>query len=156
MATINGTEYSSASITLDFAGRKFVGVSSLNWSEELTPEDQYGFSPVAVGRTLGQYKASGDFEQLLSEYTALLKVLGNGYGTKPFNIGVQYREEGSDLVKVEIIAARIAKADASNAQGPAGTRMKVSLSIIQPIRINGLTLVDRARNGGLRINPASL
>lgn len=153
---INGNEFSFASAVVDFGGTKFYGVRRLNWKQELTPEDQYGNGAVPIGRTLGQFKASGDFEQLLSEYELLTAKFGNNYGKVPFNIGCQYVEQpGAGIVKVELIAVRIIGEEVSNEQGAGGTVMKVTLSIVRPIKINGRTLIDDLTQGaGLRVSPA--
>lgn len=154
---INGNEFSFASAAIDFGGTKFYGLTTLNWSQELTPEDQYGNGPVPIGRTLGQYKAAADFEQKLSEYERLLQKLGSNYMTKVFNVGCQYREQpGAGLFKVEINAVRIIKDEVSNSQGAAGTTVKVTLSVIRPIRMNGRTAIDDALGRGARVSPGLL
>jgi hypothetical protein len=152
---INGNEFSFASVLIDLGGMKFSGISALNWSQELTPEDVYGNGAVAVSQTLGQYKASADFEQNFSEYQLLINKLGNAYMTKRFNVGCQYRETpGAGLVRVEIIGARIAKEEVSNASGAAGTKVKVTLSFIRPIRMNGKTAIHDALSKGLKVSSA--
>lgn len=145
---INGHLFSFASAEIDFGGKSVFCLAALNWKEELTPEDQYGNDAVAIGRTKGQYKASADYEQYLHEHAEMIARLGQGYGERPFNIGCQYVEvPGAGRTVVEIIGARIAAPEVSNASGPAGTKVKCTLSVIEPIKINGLTLVQRKAQG---------
>lgn len=137
---LNGHLHSFASAEIDFGGSRFFGISALNWSEELTPEDVYGNGAPPIGRTKGEYKASADFEQVASEFMLLLDKLGDGYGEVPFNIGCSYVEAGSTIT-VQILGARITKVDVSNARGPAGTMYKVTLSVIVPILTNGKSIL---------------
>jgi hypothetical protein len=139
---------------LDVGGKKFYGLSSLGWKQELGGEDVYGNGPLPVGRTLGQYKASAEYEQLYSEHMAHLAKLGPAYGLKVFNLGAQWRE--ASLHKVEIIAARITAKDIAAQQGGAPVRVKVTLSVIVPIIENGLTIIDQAIAQGLDVSPALL
>jgi hypothetical protein len=151
---INGNEFSFTSAEIDCAGRTYYGISALNCKDELTPEDVYGNGSVAIGRTEGIYKASADMEIALSEFRSLCAQLGDGFGSRSFNIGVQYRETpGAGLYKIELLGLRLTANDLPNAQGAAGTKVKVTLSLIQPILWNGLTLV-KIRKGGLSVSNA--
>jgi hypothetical protein len=145
--SINGIFHSFATAEIDIAGKKFYGFQSLNWKEDLKKEPVKGQGVVGLGFTLGDYEASADMEILLSEWTRLLAVIGDGYGYKPFNLGCQYRAPGKPLISVDIKQATINGHEISNSRGPAGTTVKVPLMVIQPIVTNGLTAIDRARLG---------
>lgn len=135
--------FSLASAELDFNGYKVIGVNSLNLKDELTPSDEYGNGVVAVGRTVGQYKASGDCEILLAEYNAIIQRLGRGFGKRPFGIGATYIEIGGDgIMSVQVLGARIVSTELSNSNDGKGTRVKFGLSIIKPILWNGISIVD--------------
>lgn len=152
---INGHSYGFASAEIDCRGRIYHGVVSLNWKEENPKEDVYGNARVALSRTSGQYKASGDMEMLLDHAAALLADLGPGWSDVPFNIGIQYEEiPGAGTLSVELIGVMLVSAEVSNARGPAAITKKFGLSIISPIRENGLTMVPDPFNKGTNIGSA--
>jgi len=149
---LNGNVYSSASAEIDLRGKVYGGIVALNWSDELTIEEVYGFGPTPVGRTIGQYKATADLEMLMGDSDVFLADLGPAYGTVAFNIGCSYEEiTGAGLSTVEIIGARIVKNEVSNSRGSAGITRKFTLSVIYPIKTNGLTIIDTAVNQGVAI-----
>ncbi|KYG11411.1 hypothetical protein BE21_57515 [Sorangium cellulosum] len=131
------------------SGTKFYGVVALNWKEELTGEVVYAAGPEPYGETMGEYKASADVEMYLSEFARLLQKLGNGYGQKRFNFGGTWRETpGDGINKIELINCRIISSEASNSKGSGPATVKANLSIISPIKINGLTMIDRLYSTG--------
>jgi hypothetical protein len=147
--SIDQNRWSLASAELDFAGYKVIGVSSLGLKEELTPSEEYGNGPAPVGRTIGQYKASGDCEIILVEYQNLIQTLGAGFMTVPFGIGATYFEAGGDgIMSVQVTGARITNHELSNSNDGKATRMKFSLSIITPILWNGVSCLDLQRGLG--------
>lgn len=143
----NGNLYSATSAEVDVDGKRFFAVTSLTLDDELTPEDQYGFGAVAVGRTKGQYKASGELEMMEHEANLLIARLqakagaGRGYGEVSFNISANLEESTLGVSTIDVVGARVTKVSDALASGPAGLRKKFTLSIIKPIKRNGASIV---------------
>lgn len=139
---LNGNSFAWASAEIDFFGRQFYGIETFDFKEELEKEWIYGNGPVPIGWVVKQYKASASFTQYLSENDLLLQALGNGYGTKVFNSGIQWIETtGAGISTVEITGASIASREMSNAAGP--SKVKIELFVGIPFKVNGLTIVER-------------
>jgi len=145
---------SHESATFKAAGVPIKGYRSMGWKQELGGEDVYGNGPVPVGRTIGQYKATLDIEQLLSEYTTMVEKLGT-YGLTAFNLTVRWRE-GSRLSSIEIVDVLIKTEEGTSAQGGGAVVMKYSASVIVPIRVNGKSMIDEAVLRGLPISAGLL
>lgn len=137
---------SFTSAEIDVGGRRVFGIKRIAWNESCEGEVEYGNGVLPLGETAGQYSADAEVEQLLGEYVELITRLGNGFRSKAFNIGVQFNEVGSNLISVEIKTARIL-APAVDATGKAGTVVKYKLRVFEPIRINGLSMIDRFNSG---------
>ena len=140
---INGIWHSFASAEIDFAGKKYLGIQSLNWSEDGKKEVVKGSGLIGLGYTLGDPEFGADFEILFSEWIRLTKALGDGWMYKQFSIGCQYRSPGQPLSTVEIKNATINKHEVSNSKGPGATTAKVTLLVVEPIVTDGTTALGR-------------
>jgi len=139
---INGFLHSFAQVEIDIGGAKFFP-KALNYKQSLSQNAEFGSGVLARGRSLGQYTASADVELFSYEYGRLIAALGNGYATKSFNIGAQFKSKQLGLFTIEIEGATIIDDEPQNMQqGGTGTSHKLPLSIIMPIKINGYTMVE--------------
>jgi hypothetical protein len=136
----NGNYYNHASAEIDFAGRVYLGITAINYNDELERENQYGTGSVPLGVSQGQYKPAADAEMLKSEWGHLLSALPDGYGEVPINIGVTYKEASGTVVD-ELRTVYITKVEDASAQGPAGNKVKLTLHLAEPIRRSGKGLV---------------
>ena len=143
LPNFDGTLWSFASAEIDCAGRSVFGVSARGWKEELKAENEYGNGPVPIGRPVGQWTGSADMEIVLQEYLTLIQTLGNGYGRVPFNIGATYVEvDGPGVLPVQLLNVRLMSPEVANANDGKATRVKVGLSLVQPVLVNGLSIID--------------
>ncbi|WP_437948652.1 hypothetical protein WME98_49995 [Sorangium sp. So ce296] len=137
----NGNYHNHASAEIDCAGKPFLGITTLNYSDELEKELQYGTGSIALGVSQGQYKPNADMEMLKSEWERMKAVLPqNGFGEFAFNIGATYKEASGTIVD-ELRTVYITKVEDASQQGPSANKVKLTLCVAEPIRHNGATLV---------------
>jgi hypothetical protein len=145
---VNGNAFGPASAEVDLRGKTYLGIPTLNFADELQQEDADGNGSVAVGKVVGKYIATCDFEMLLHESKLFFADLGPGYGTVPFNIGCTFTEQpGAGITTVEIIGATVMKRESGYSKGANAIVDKITVKVIVPIRRDGLTIVDVARAG---------
>lgn len=120
---------------------RFRGLRTFSWKEEIGGEEAYGNGPRAVGRTIGQYKASIDIEQLLTEYTFMVESM-SALGLTTFSLSVTWRE-GSRVQRVEVTDALLKTSEGSVSQGGGPVTIKYSCNCsTEYIKVNGRTLID--------------
>lgn len=99
--SINGTEYSWASITIEIAGEEFNAFTAIDYGDKLTITKSYGAGSAyrPRGRTRGKYepdpvKLTGFKPELqaLRQKLASQSASGLSYGSVEFNIVVQFIE----------------------------------------------------------------
>lgn len=155
---INGHRYSFASIELTANFLPFVGIKSINYSQELEPGDVYGTGSNKIGRTRGKANASCDFEMYRFEWENLKVTLGRGgigYGEQPFNITVCYAEAAilgipQPVITDLIEGVRITKAEFSNQEGSDATTVKLTTNVMRVKEGVALqTITGLSFNGGL-------
>lgn len=140
---VNGNRYSFASIEIDIRGRKFRGISEINYSDGLDPGMARGTSPIPLAHTQGDYEAEGDLTMFRKEFDELTQLLGDGFGEVEFPITITYASRGEPTVTDRLPAVRIKKPSASNSQGNDPSAIKLDLAILTPIEWNGRRLVSR-------------
>jgi hypothetical protein len=137
----NGNYYNHASAEIDFAGKPYLGITAINYADELERENQYGTGSIPLGVSVGQYKPTADCEMLKNEWERLRAALpANGFGEAPINIGVTYKEASGTVVD-ELRTVYITKVENASQQGPAGNKVKLTLHVAEPIRHGGSTTV---------------
>lgn len=140
---INGKRYSFASIEAKINGAKYLGFKSINYSDGIEPGIVKGTSPQPLGRTRGEYSASGDCEVYLEEAQAVIDALGEGWGEKPIQIVVQFAEDGKAVQTHQLNGVLLTKAEHSNAVGTDASSVKFTMSIISPILRNGKSIIKQ-------------
>ncbi|XXX73880.1 hypothetical protein WMF30_40160 [Sorangium sp. So ce134] len=137
----NGNYHNHASAEFDFAGKKYLGITTFNYNDELEKENQYGTGSIPLGVAQGQYKPNADAEMLKTEFDRFMQAMpDNGYGEVPFNAGATYKEASGTIVD-ELRTIYIVKVEDASQQGPSGNKVKLTLHVAEPIRRNGKTLV---------------
>lgn len=137
----NGNYHNHASAEIDAAGKVFLGITTLNYNDELERALEYGTGPIPLGVSVGQYKPNADLEMLKSEWERFKAILpANGFGEFAFNIGATYKESSGTIVD-ELRTVYINKVEDASQQGPAANKVKLTLTVVEPIRHNGSTLV---------------
>jgi len=142
-----GFVYSATSAYVDLDGKKYFGLRTLNFKDELPQEKQYGFGMVAVGRTRGNYNPSADMEILLHEGQRLIEGLcakakaqtgSEYYFGVPFDIGVVLVEQAPlGFSSIQILGATIEADEIGIQQGGAALVHKFTLNVIRPILKDG-------------------
>ncbi len=135
--TINGNRFGYASIAATLAGRPYRGIKSINYKDNLEPGEVRGTSPQLIGATRGQYKAEADVEFYEDEWCDFRDALGDGFMEVPWQLLVNYQEEGAD-VQTDELYVRISGVDASRSEGTEPLTRKLKLFVLLPIKHNGL------------------
>lgn len=137
-----GRGFDFASIRFNIAQGKFKGVTSIDYGDALDPGEARGTSPVSFGTTTGESKPDGSIEMHKASFQKLIELLGDGYGTKEFNIIVAYAMFGMPTITDELVRCRIKKARDNPKQGNAPPTVKVDLYITDVLR-NGISIVPK-------------
>lgn len=142
---INGTRFEYASIEIKAAGKRYVGVKSIDYSQDLEPGQVYGTHAQKIGRTRGELKPDGSMEMYKEEATNLIVGLGPGYMEVVFDIVVNY-SEGLNIVTDTIKGCRIKKVSDSHSQGTDAITTKLDLDVMS-ILFNGIKPMKDMLNG---------
>jgi hypothetical protein len=125
---------------IDVGGSRVIGVKSLSWDESCEGEIEYGNGVEPLGVTIGEYAATVEIEQLLSEYMVLRMKIGGR--EKGFNCGFQVTDPSIGVISITIPSIRLAS-NAGSWSGKPGTTVKYKGQVMKMIEINGLTIVQR-------------
>lgn len=134
---VNGFEYSFASIELQVNGRRYYGVTSINYDDSLTPGRVKGTSSIPLGSTAGEWDGTASMEMNRRDAQELIDDLGDGFGRVIFSIVVQYADDGAEVITDQLPAVRISKATHSNSQGSDASKISFDLFVMRPILRNG-------------------
>ncbi len=138
---INGITWSFQSIQVVVRGAPYFGVTSINYSAELKPDEARGTPAMPLGYGLGKGTVTADVEMNKQWAQMLIATLGPGFGSVPFDIIVKYGETG--LVTTDsVIGCRITKVEDSHSDGI--IKQKLTLQPAQ-ILYAGIDLVPIGR-----------
>jgi hypothetical protein len=137
---INGNKFAWSSVDLRADGNRYLGVKSLNYSQELAPGEVYGTHAQKIGRTRGELKPDGALEMFKQDADAMLNAFGNGYMEHSFDVYAAYRE-GTTISTVVLHGCRIKKVDDSHSQGTDALTTKLDLDVMWIERNNQAPLV---------------
>lgn len=119
------------------------GFSSITFSRERERGEVRGPHPDPIAMTRGQNKYEATLKLYLAELNYLKRVVlgGPGYGDRFFPVGLQYLENGLDLVSIDIRSCKLDKDAVDNAVGTDATEVEIDL---HPLKIiwNGEDDVD--------------
>lgn len=147
----NGYAYTLLSAYVDIAGSRFFGVGKISWSETMEGREQIpGAALTAVAETPGMYKASVDFDILLSEWSRLIARLGTGYLLKRFNMGAQLSDPAGVLPLLNMTFPALRIGDNSSSLEQKGSIMSVKTTVgpMAAISYNGITGINLGLLGG--------
>ncbi len=120
--------------------------NNFNYEQSLTPGVLRGNSAQKLGRTRGQYEASGSMSIYREEFDIVLALLGSmppanqGWMEKSFDFSVSYGEMIGIPANDELQGIRIVRWAAQNAQGGDPTMIDVDFDIMK-ILLNGFPAV---------------
>lgn len=129
----DGVKFDFTSIELDIAGTKFVGVTTVSYSDELEPGPVRASYAHELGATRGEYSAEASMTVLKEEMPNLLALLSDaekkGFGEKFFTATVQYSETGKPVQTDTLEGVRIKKLDNDHQTGPDALVVKIDLRV---------------------------
>lgn len=134
---VNGIDYDYASIEVQADGQVYISVSGVNYKHTCTPGKTRGTHAQAVGRTTGEYEASGSLELSKSAARELRTQLGSGYMAKAFDIIVNYAPAGQPMITDRLLGCRISDEDNSHSSGSDGLTESLELDIWR-LKLNDL------------------
>lgn len=146
--TINGNAYSYASIRITLNDQRYIGVTSINYSDKVAPVKVRGAAQAPLGETAGDLESTCDFEMLEADGRALMEDIGSPLTATRFDIAVEYAEDGLDTYVDTIRSVRIIETTKSQSQGSDGLKIKFSCSVLQPIDYNGIQLAASIDTSG--------
>ncbi|MEM9693011.1 MAG: hypothetical protein AAGA56_10730 [Myxococcota bacterium] len=136
--TINGYEYSYASIEIYIAGRVYTGVKAMNYRHSREVGDAEGSPAELLGFSRGSYNGlEGDLVMLRRTRDTMAAELGAGYFDRMWDATVSYAEEGLPLVTDELRGCTFTEEDFSNERGSDPTMVSLSFKGLQ-LRPNGV------------------
>jgi hypothetical protein len=118
------------------------GYKGLDWSQKLDGKPSRGNAAVPLGHTRGQYSATASMTLHKVEWDYMRLQLGSGYGELDLNITATWIESGLEH-KCELVV-RIGEEKESGKEGGDEPEVSLSLIVLQPIKLDGLTLVKDA------------
>jgi len=126
--TINGLSNDHSSVRVSFLGGRMLltHVKSINYSDSLTPSENYGTHPIALPTGLGSYKAEGSITVLKDAWDNLRAQVPDGLGSLVFPITVTYTRGLTPTVHT-LVDCRIASEKNSSSQGQGGLEVEVTL-----------------------------
>jgi hypothetical protein len=116
---ISGVRHEWSSVEIRLKGDIYIGVKSINYTDDLKPTKLYGTHPKPIGRTRGQYNCSASIEMYTAEASKFRAVLGPGYKEVEFDIVVSYVESGFETITDGIFGCRIVKDQGGGSAGAA-------------------------------------
>ena len=141
---INGQLYDWSAVQVQLPGGVAIGISSIDYDDELPTEERYGKGRVARGSGTKNYKASAKMELDLDEDERFRRAMGGSVYNGTFPIIVSYATDGLPIVTDVLPVCRVTKISTGNKQGDdnAGAR-KYDLKVLSPIHWGGTPAVTR-------------
>jgi hypothetical protein len=155
---INGFYHSYADIEFTVNGLHFVGITEINYDDNLNRAKVMGTAKIPLGLTGGKYEANGDFEMLLEaavlmELTLGIPLLG-GWRQTPVTATISYVPSGITnplpLIVDVIPAFFIGKKESKNKIGDEASTRRYSMHIPGQILWNGVpSVIETATLGAV-------
>lgn len=135
---INGKVYDWESITISGPGGTLVGAQSVDYKDSAKVENVYGKGRIALGRSRGNYEASGTLEMLKDDADKLCGSLGADYmGTADFTVTVSYANDGGTSATDVLQECVVTDRGVTAGQGDSSVKEKLDISIKKILR-NGV------------------
>jgi hypothetical protein len=136
---INGNFYDWESVEIQTPSGVSVGLTDINYNDELPIEARHGKGAKARGYGRKNYKASGSATMDRDEFERLRKAVGGAVlKAKPFPIVCAYANDDQETITDTLPDCKITKADtgAKQEDDNAGA-VKIDFEILSPIKWNG-------------------
>lgn len=146
---VNGsfTSYADIIFRVGVAGGatiQLVGVTSIDYDDDLKRAAVYGTQTVMLGYTNGKYEAHGSVTMLLNAANLMLNTLAvlsapfGGFRNFPINVSVAYATIGPIPTSIDSFDCYLGKQDAKNKVGDEPTERTFALYVIGAIKYNGV------------------
>lgn len=133
---INGQNYDFSHAEILLNGSR-IPVKSINYRDSLEPGEVRGNHSQPLGRTRGQYEASGDVTLHRAERDYFLQLLGPGYMERTFDVVVMYANGTNPVSTDRLLHCRITGLDEGGSAGPDALETQFTLSLML-IERNGM------------------
>lgn len=131
---INGKYFQFSSIKFLLAGKEWNDILEINYACSREVGEVYGISPIMLGRTFGQVKATADITMYRHKFDELLSIIDPGntgfMGIDAIPLEVGYAERFMPTMSDRIIGAQIAGVENAHSQGNEPLKVKIPLSTI--------------------------
>lgn len=136
---INGTTFDHSSLEFTVKGALMIAkFSDISYEDSLTPGILRGADARKLGRTRGEYDASGSITIYKPDLLAWLAILGNNYMEAVFDSTLNYGNEGGETFTDVLSGCRITSISDSSSSGGDPLMAEVSLDLMDIVR-NGLS-----------------
>lgn len=140
---INGVAHDWSSVEVHMAEAVWPCLQSIDYEQPLSRKLGYGAYAQPVYRTQGQLAPKCSVKMIKSEFTELIRSLGDGYMNREFEILVQYQATpDAEIITDEILKCCIGNHKDSVSQGGEAAMVDVEISTML-IRPAGLNPVDK-------------
>lgn len=140
--TVNGVKHAYADVVIAVLGRKFRGITSINYKTKRGVTSVHGQGPHRAGVAMGKVDNDGSLEMYRQDLQDLIDAIGNGYGEVPLQITVSYRARlGARLMKDTLNGARITEVDLSAQEGDDPIKGKCTLNLGE-VLLNGKNIAS--------------
>ncbi len=156
---VNGVRYSFSSIGFLASGQEIVGITEINYDQELKPGDVYGTSPQLIGATKGQLKNTASLLMLQYEYENFISALctlngtpGSGYMEARMDYVVQFQDgtpsNPGPLFQHILRGCKIMKETDGYKVGPDANGTKIDLHLFYIEKSGNLPMVVTGNTSG--------
>lgn len=143
---INGRKYDWESITINLPHGELIGVDSIDYSDKVNIERQYGKGSMPIGYGQGNYEAEGKLSLLRDEYEKLLE---NAKGKSkpffkmdPFSITVSYANKDEEVKTDTLPSCLFTERSRAAKQGDTSIKVELSFLVLDPIEEDGLAAYE--------------
>ena len=136
---VNGVRRDFSSITLNFAGRQFVGFTAINYEDSLEPGEVFGASAQMIGLTRGQRKIEASVTMFHAEWEDLrTNVLGPGFMEREFELVAIYGDDGGPVVRDSLFNCRVKRVRKNSQSGTDALSVEIELHVLDMLH-NGVS-----------------
>lgn len=134
---IRGVKYDFSSVEVDINGEIFTDIQAVDYSDTVSRSFLRGANAVPLGRTRGEYEATGSITLSKRGGADLKALLGNGFYEVSFDMTVSYSEAEEGVITDKVIGCQFESNENAHATGPDPLVEVFPLSVMR-ILWNGL------------------
>lgn len=145
---INGKRYDHSSVEITIGAKPYTLITSISYQHSLEPGVLRGTSPHKLGRTRGQYEASGSVTMYKAEYKEMVRAIKLlnptvGYMEVEFPVTVTYQEVAAGELNIDkLLGCRITSAEHSSSEGSDPVMVSFDIDIMKIIEDGDFAVLD--------------